>query len=926
MSKTAPKIKIDYERDNLLSEQGKKLMHSFYMLPSEKSPQEAFARAAESYCMGDYDFAQRIYDYASKLWFMFASPVLSNAPEDRKTWKSMPISCYLNYVPDNINGQMDAFLEMAALSVSGGGVGSHNGIRAISEKAPGPIPYMKTLDSGIGYYRQGATRRGSLAYYMDIDHPDIVEHIKFRIPTGGDVTRKADNRKNFHNAVNITHEFTDAVLNDENFDLKCPHSGEVRETIKARDLWEMILETRVLTGEPYLHFIDVANDNLPETQKKLGLKINGSNLCVAPETKILTENGYETICDLEDEEVSVWNGEEFSDVVVRKTGENQKLIKVVTDSGYDLDCTEYHKFYVVDSYHSAPREIEAKDLKPGMKLIKFDLPVVTKGEKTLDDAYINGFYSGDGCLTQEGQRVYLYHEKRELSHLFEGGSEWTVQEEYNRQYKHYENLKEKYFVPSSDYDVQSKLDWLAGFADADGCIYRNGTNEQLIMSSIEKEFLKEIQMMLQTLGVSSKIKLLSEEGMRMLPANDGSGELKEFFCNQSWRLLITSYDLFRLTQLGFKTNRLKFNTRMPQRDAKRFITVEEIVDTGRYDDTFCFTEHKRHMGMFNGILTGQCSEIELATSEERTAVCALSSVNAEKEDEWKDTNMIADLIRLIDNVIQIFVDNAPDTLSKAVYSASRERSIGLGVMGFHGYLMKNMIPFESGGFGSAVQANHKLFRMIKDQAVRSSQQLAIERGEAPDMEGTGMRNAHLLAIAPNSNSSAICNCTPSIEPIKNNAYVHTTRAGTFLVKNPYLDKYIKSLNLDEATEKALWKQIVDDDGSIQNVSDDIISQDAKKVFKTANEIDQHWLVQHGEDRAQYICQGQSLNLFFPSNSDRAYVNSVYLKAMRGKKLKALYYHRTENKQQADTVKDVSRQALQDWKDDGDESVCIACEG
>lgn len=596
---TSTKIQIDYSRDELLSDEGKKLLKNFYMLPTETSPQEAFARAAESYCMGDYDFAQRIYDYASKLWFMFASPVLSNAPADRKTWKSMPISCFLQYVPDNINGQMNTFLEMAALSVSGGGVGSHNGIRAISEKAPGPIPYMKTLDAGIGYYRQGSTRRGSLAYYMDIDHPDIVEHIKFRIPTGGDVARKSDNRKHFHNAVNITNEFTDAVINDELFDLKCPHSGEIRETVPARDLWEMILETRVLTGEPYLHFIDVAREAMPQTQKELGLTINGSNLCI---------------------------------------------------------------------------------------------------------------------------------------------------------------------------------------------------------------------------------------------------------------------------------------------------------------------------------------EIELATSEERTAVCALSSVNAEKEDEWKNTNMIADLVRLIDNVIQIFIDNAPDALSKAVYSASRERSIGLGVMGFHGYLMKNMIPFESGGFGSAVQANHKLFRMIKDQAVRASQELAKERGEAPDMVGTGMRNAHLLAIAPNSNSSAICNCTPSIEPIKNNAYVHTTRAGTFLVKNPHLQKHIDSLNLDEATEKALWKQIVDDDGSIQNVSDDILPEDTKKVFKTANEIDQHWLVQHGEDRAQYICQGQSLNLFFPSNSDRAYVNSVYLKAMKGKKLKSLYYHRTENKQQADTVKDVTRQALQDWKDDGDESVCIACEG
>jgi len=916
-------IEIDYSRDRLLSEQGLKLLKDYYMLPNEKSPQDAFARAALAYCEGDYDFAQRIYDYASNLWFMYSSPVLSNAPKAGEPFKSLPISCYLQYIPDTIQGQIEAYNEMASLSILGGGVGSHNGIRAISDKAPGPIPYMKTMDSGIGYYRQGKTRRGSLAYYMDIDHPDIIEHINFRVPTGGDVARKSDNRKSFHNAVNIKNDFIDAVINDTTYDLRCPHTKEVRETVKARDLWEMILETRALTGEPYLHFIDVANEHLPKTQKLLGLEIKGSNLCVAPETMILTDKGHYPIAELEDQEVNVWNGEEFSTVVIKKTNDNSKLIKVITDSGQEIECTEYHKFYVFTGYGKEYKEVKAADLKTGMKLIKFDLPVI-EGDVELRDAYINGFYSGDGCLLKKGknrQRVYLYGEKRDLAENFTGGSDWYIQEEYDRQHKDYDNLKEKFFVPLSNYTIKSRLDWLAGYADADGCIYRNGSNQQLVLASVEQEFLKEIQLLLQTLGVDSKIKMMRSEGYYKLPKNNGTGDCGDFLCKECWRLIITSNGLYQLLSLGIDFKRLRVVKRKPQRDAKRFIQIENVIDMGRIDETYCFNEPKRHMGMFGGILTGQCNEIELSTNEERTAVCCLSSVNLEKFDTWRSTNMIKDLIRFLDNVLNVFIKYAPDSISKARFSAMRERAIGLGTMGFHGYLMKNGIPFETGGFHSATQMNHIMFKHIKTQALEASKELAFERGEAPDMKGTGLRNSHLLAIAPNANSSTICNCTPSIEPISDNAYVHSTRAGVFLVKNKYLQNVLEEKDLSEEEIAEIWNKIIKDEGSVQNI--DQLTEEEKNVFKTAWEIDQHWLVQHAEDRAQYICQGQSLNLFFPAGSDRVYVNSVYLKAMKGKKLKGLYYHRTKNKQQADTVKEIQREALKDWRDDGE---CVACQG
>lgn len=602
------------------------LLDGFYLKEGETFD-DALARAAEAFCFGDYELAQRIYDAAWNGWFMFASPILSNAPKgswkepDDRVWSewfdinddtsyvtnyfngedtsAMPISCYSMWIPDTIVGQMNANAELAGLSVAGGGVGLHNGIRATSDKAPGPIPYMKTMDGLIGYYQQSKNRRGACAYYMDVSHPDIVEHIRFRVPSGGDSARKSDNRKQFHSAVNITDAFIEAVLSDSEFNLVCPHSGEVRDTVRARELWEEILEVRALTGEPYLLKIDTANRALPDSQKKKGLRVNGSNLC---------------------------------------------------------------------------------------------------------------------------------------------------------------------------------------------------------------------------------------------------------------------------------------------------------------------------------------SEITLPTSEERTFVCCLSSLNLEKYDEWADTTLVADLVTYLDNVIQYFIEKAPAALDKARYSALQERAIGIGTMGWHYYLQSKGISMEGGGFGSAIQQTHIMFSNIKQQAVEQTEKLAVLRGEPNDMIGSGRRNSHLLAIAPNSNNAIILGTSPAIEPISGNTYSHSTRAGTFMVKNPYLEKVLENIasTLDEAERDEWldrqWKDIISHDGSVQHL--DYLTVEEKNVFKTAFEIDQHWLVEQADARQQYICQAQSFNLFFPAGVDRNYFNSVHLKAMTAPYLKTLYYSRMERGINADVVKEIERKTITDWA--GDE--CQSCSG
>ena len=317
-----------------------------------------------------------------------------------------------------------------------------------------------------------------------------------------------------------------------------------------------------------------------------------------------------------------------------------------------------------------------------------------------------------------------------------------------------------------------------------------------------------------------------------------------------------------------------------------------------------------------------CNEIHLPTSADRTAVCCLSSVNLERYDDWCETSLVCDLITMLDNVLSRFIEDAPSELRKASYSAVRERSLGLGAMGFHSYLQSKNIPWES---ALAVGKNKKMFTLIKEQAVSATKALADVRGEYLDGVGTGRRNSHLLAVAPNANSGMILGTSPSIEPLKSNSFVHKTRIGSHLIKNKHLEKVMEEHRLRLGKDKDWldkeWRNISHHLGSVQQL--DYLSEWEKDVFKTAFELDQEWVVQHAGDRQEHICQGQSVNLFFPAGSSKSYVNKVHLSAWK-KKLKGLYYLRTSATSGAENIgKKVERVALKDFMED---SECLACEG
>lgn len=348
-----------------------------------------------------------------------------------------------------------------------------------------------------------------------------------------------------------------------------------------------------------------------------------------------------------------------------------------------------------------------------------------------------------------------------------------------------------------------------------------------------------------------------------------------------------------------------------------------------------------------------CSEITLPTNEDRTAVCCLSSVNLEYFDEWsKVDTFIPDLITMLDNVLQHFIDyplqgewpqyneymtnkdiNLTDFqkacredrigYAKAAYSAYRERSLGLGAMGFHSYLQRNNIAFES---MYASSFNNKAFSYIKDNADKATKKLAEERGEAPDMLGSGKRNAHLMAVAPNASSSIICGGTsPSIEPNRANVYTHKTLTGSFKVKNKYLDDLLFELVPTNKKREEIWKDIAAHEGSVQHL--DILTDEQKEIFKTAPEINQIWIVEHAAMRQNYICQSQSVNLFFKAPSIEAsqedhnnflqYLNDVHWAGAH--RLKSMYYLRSDAARSTENVNvKIPKINL--------EEGCLSCEG
>lgn len=903
-------VLIDFSRDKLFDLFTLQTIQERYMVPGETSPQEAFARACAAFG-DDPDHAQYLYDCVSKGWFMFATPLLSNGG----TARGLPISCFLSVAEDSREGIFAHYTETGWLSSVGGGVGGYWPLRSNGERTShgsattGMMGFVPVVDRLILAVSQGDTRRGSYAAYADISHPEIEEFIVGRKPTGGAAERKFTN---LHNAVNITDEFMIAVRDDTQFNLRDLHSGRVTKTMRARDLWRLIIDTRMQTGEPYLHFVDTSNRAMPEGQKKKGLRIHQSNLCVSPQTELLTDVGYKPIVTLSGSPTKIWNGEAWEQVVVEHTGEDMEMIRVWFDDGSHLDVTPYHKFYDADGVC-----YRAADLRPGMLLEAQNHPVIDLPSDAfydIDTAYTAGWATLSGFEDKNRIAAYASHAVPDsaLKRLMQRSVDIQTDEDGGSLIRYEPGTIPAGRAPMR-WALSARLAWLGGALDAAGAWIDLGEEGRFLgFATDDADLVQELRLVALESGLLSP---------RIRVTDTGCG------------FMLNEFEVSHLIHEGYL---LRFEA--PMGPSIRFHFLPKVADVHALpwrSDTFCFTAPARGRGVFNGILTGNCTEIMLPTGRDnddkmRTAVCCLSSVNAEKFHEWRhDPRFIPAVMRMLDNALQVFIDKAPAALANAVYSAMMERSVGLGALGFHAALQNRLIPFES---EEARLFNISLFTHMRQGADETSRELAIERGEAPDMIGYGERFSHKLALAPNASSSILCgNTSPSTEPWRANAYLHKTTSGSFSVKNRALERELDKLGMNTAE---VWKSIIANEGSVQHL---VIPGLLKKVFKTATEIDQIWIIIHAADRKDLIDQGQSVNVFFEHDADAGAINKVHYLAWEWG-VKSLYYLRSTTPKRAENTNTaVNRVVMADAPaiDLGalvmnagamDESTCVACEG
>ncbi len=516
-----------------------------------------------------------------------------------------------------------------------------------------------------GLVHNGGKRKGSIAFYLEPHHADIKAFLELRKNSGAETERARD----LFTALWISDLFMKQVENDGDWYLMCPdtckglcdvygdeyeklyysyvNQGKYKEKVKARDIWQLMLESQLETGTPYITFKDSVNNK--SNQKNVGI-VRSSNLCVHENTQILTDNGYKNIKSLKDQETNVWNGEEWSKVTIKQTGTNQNLIRVNLSNGSFLDCTPEHIFYVQSGFsrEGTNKQVSAKDLKNNDKLIKFKLPepINLNNNEDFIFPYTHGAFCGDGTTydnyscTKKYPKLYLYGAKKNLLQYI--NYESCTNNESSDRYDIVlpKNLKPKFEVPINA-SINNKLKWFEGYCDTDGTIARNGTNEALQIASINKDFLLNVRLMLHTLGIESKVTKVYDERYTVLP--DHKGGSKEYLCKPAYRILIGSNDLYNLSLLGFSPKRLNFTQRLPQRNATQFVKVLSIEESYKNVDTYCFTEPLKHKGVFNGILTGQCNEIVQYSDQHEYAVCNLASIAVNKfvepfvfnqDDEW----------------------------------------------------------------------------------------------------------------------------------------------------------------------------------------------------------------------------------------------------------------------------------------------------
>lgn len=659
-------VALHYERDYDISVFGFRTLEKAYLKKIVggkivERPQHMYMRVAIAlhYRTNRMERIIETYELLSNGYFTHATPTLFNAG----TTHEQLSSCFLLGIGDDMEEIGECWKDCAIISKYAGGIGINiSNIRvdgAYIHSTQGTASGLRLLlvfNQIARYADQGGKRAGSIAMYIEPWHGDVFFFLDLKKNTGAETERARD----LFLALMINDIFMKRVEENGVWSLMCPSEcpdllnkygeeftriyekyeseGKFLRQIPARDLWFRIMESQIETGVPYIVFKDAVN--YKSNQINIGV-INGSNLCVSGDTKILTSNGYKNIKSLENQQVDIWNGEEFSNIIVKKTGINQQMMEIKFSNGSTLKCTPYHKFYLTDDARNQKIiKVQASDLEIGDKLIKTKYPIIEKGKNDFKYPYTHGLFCTDRTHTKlkndpnqfENDDKYqamfhvdhpiltLYGEKRELFQYLEIEDCQNMNSKSNSLLVRLNHSIAKKFTVPINYDLDIKLKWLAGLLDGDGCVCKNGSYKSLQIDSIDKKFLNDVKYMLQTMGCDPKVTVATRAEQTLMPDDGGDKMYNKKICYQ---LLINSTDTYHLVELGLETHLLNLNDISNEQPTALpcFVTVTKITNLKEKEDTYCFNESKRHMGIFNGIVSGNCSEIVQVSSSEEYAVC-----------------------------------------------------------------------------------------------------------------------------------------------------------------------------------------------------------------------------------------------------------------------------------------------------------------
>ena len=918
----------DYNRDYFIEYFGCKTLERAYLMQIDKviveRPQHMWLRVAIG-IHGDNSMRVReTYDLMSRKMFTHATPTLFNAGTPHPQLSS----CFLLAMEnDSISGIYNTLRDCAMISKWAGGIGLHihnvrasgSHIRGTNGSSNGIVPMLKVFNNTAKYVDQGGGKRnGSFAIYLEPWHADVEQFLQMR-KNHGDEEMKA---RDLFYALWIPDLFMERVKADGNWTLMCPDecpgladvhnadfvtlyesyesSGRGRKTMKARDLWFQVLDAQMETGTPYLCYKDAANRK--SNQQNLGT-IKSSNLCVAPETVILTDTGPVEIQTVKDNNVNVWNGQEFSQVTVYQTGKNQDLISVETDDGSILRCTPYHRFFVhsEDGLYIDVRE--ARELKEGDKLMNCNYPLIPT------------------CIT-EFTRFY------ENSHIL-------------------------------------------------------AVNDTIKMFSHTIEELQQQKCILQGCGIN-------------VPIIRAKGSIKKSYIE------ISIENMHILKKNGFSPQKNCIETSTPKElpvdPQPTYVKIKTIVNFLRKDDTYCFTEHKRNAGVFNGILTSQCSEIIEYSNEEESAVCNLASIAlpafVTSTDDGVvsfDYNKLHEVAKVVTYNLNRVIDVNFYPTDKTKRSNMRHRPIGIGVQGLADVFMQMGLPFSA---DESKQINRYIFETIYHAALEQSCEIAEERyllleplangdnfsdnlsieedvelrkhmnsyeepilhtsyrGAYSSFKGSpasrgelqfdlwgvepsdrydwtllktrirerGIRNSLLLAPMPTASTSQILGYNECIEPITSNIYNRRTIAGEFILANKYLMQDL--LKLDLWNDK-MKNNIIANNGSIQHLEQ--IPVEIREKYRTVWEIPMRHLIDMAADRGAFVCQSQSLNLWLEDPNYSNLTSMHFYSWSKGLKT-GIYYLRRRARHQAQqfTIEPEKKNLGGKMEENVEDEICEMC--